>query len=284
MTTAFCPSHITCFFRPVSSDEILEKGSRGAGIRMKAGTTVHINEIIGKSKISIDREAGEARITKHLLERFAPGRSFEVDIECGLPPGQGFGMSASGAIAAALCLSEITGKNREEAFEAAHISEVICGGGLGDVAALMSEVHVPIRTKAGMPPFGKVIDSGIVFEKMTLVVLGKKLSTADILSDEVKYKRICDAGDIAMERFLSDKREGIYGISRRFSFDSGVMGENVAEAIGRLEKNGAGASMCMLGNSIFTDLPEEEVRDVLGECETYSAASTSEPARIIRKA
>jgi pantoate kinase len=244
---------------------------------------VHIDEIGGSTKIRIDREVGEARITKHLLESMAPGRSFDVNIECGLPPGQGFGMSASGTIAAALCVSEIIGKSRAEAFEAAHISEVVCGGGLGDVAALMHEAHVPIRTEAGMPPFGRVTDRRTVFERMTLVVLGKKLSTADILGDEVKHERICDAGDLAMGRFLWDVKEDIYGISRRFSFDSGVMGGKVAAAIKKLEENGAKASMCMLGNSIFTDLPEDEVRDLFGGAEIFTASSTKEPARIIRK-
>ena len=284
MTSAFCPSHITCFFRPASSDRILEKGSRGAGIRLKEGTTVHIREISGRTRISIDREEREAWITKHLLEKMAPGRSFEVNIECGLPPGQGFGMSASGVIAAALCLSEILGKSRKEAFEAAHISEVECGGGLGDVAALMHEVNAPIRIKEGMPPFGKVIDSGIVFDRMTLVVLGKKMSTAEILGDEVRSKKICEAGDTAMERFLHGNNKSIFDISRQFAFDSGVMGKEVAGAIKKLEKNGAKASMCMLGNSIFTDLPEGEVRDILGDVESYSTKSTAEPARIIRKA
>ena len=284
MTSAFCPSHITCFFRPVNSGNLLEKGSRGVGIRLNEGTTVHIHEINGGTKISMDGEAGEARITKHLLESMAPGRNFEVNIECGLPSGQGFGMSASGVIAAALCVSEITGKSRKEAFEAAHISEVVCGGGLGDVAALMHEGHVPIRTKPGMPPFGRVVDRNIVFERLTLVVLGNKLSTAEVLGDEGKLKKICDAGDLAMGRFLWDIKEQIFEISRRFSEDSGVMAEKVAGSIRKLEGNGAKASMCMLGNSIFTDLPEDEVRDILGDVESYSASSTAEPARITRKA
>jgi hypothetical protein len=41
----------------------------------------------------------------------------------------------------------------------------------------------------------------------------------------------------------------------------------------------------MLGNSIFTDVPEEEVRDILGGSgRIIGTRSTSEPARIIRKA
>ncbi|MDR0309329.1 MAG: pantothenate kinase, partial [Candidatus Methanoplasma sp.] len=100
MTSAFCPSHTTCFFRPVHSDNILKKGSRGVGIRLGAGTTVHMYERTGSTKITIGGKADDARITRHVLEHMAPDRSFETDVECGLPLGQGFGMSASGAVAA----------------------------------------------------------------------------------------------------------------------------------------------------------------------------------------
>lgn len=286
MTSAFCPAHITCFFRPIISGSIPERGSMGVGVRLGAGTTVHLYEIIGRTKIAIDGKADDAKITRHVLEHMAPGRSFEASIECGLPPGQGFGMSASGAIAAALCVSEIVGKSRTEAFEAAHTAEVVCGGGLGDVAGLMHEADVPIRTAAGLPPFGHVTDRGTVFEKMALVVLGQKLSTAGILGNDDDMRRICAAGDTAMERFLKDPaKDALFQTSNAFSLEAGIRGPKVADAMRVLEKNGIRSAMCMLGNSIFTDVPEQEVRAVLGDRgEVFSASSTSEAARLIRKA
>ena len=284
MTAAFCPAHTTCFFRPVHSGNILERGSKGVGIRLEAGTTVHMEEIRGRTKVTIDGKDDDAKITKHVLEQMAPGRSFDVSAECGLPPGQGFGMSASGAIAVALCVSEIIGKSRAEAFAAAHTSEVLCGGGLGDVAGLMHEADVPIRVKAGMPPFGQVTDRGIVLKKMTVVVLGEKMKTAAIIGNEKKLNAICDAGDAAMERFLGDPtKDALFEISNIFSDKAEVKGLKVADAIRRLERNGIRSAMCMLGNSIFTDVPEEEVRAVLGDVRTFSTSSASEPARIIRK-
>ena len=284
MTSAFCPAHITCFFRPAVSGSVLETGSRGVGVRLGAGTTVHAEEIRGSTKITIDGKAEDAKITRHVLEHMAPGRSFDVSVECGLPPGQGFGISASGAVAAALCMSEVTGKSRAEAFEAAHIAEVECGGGLGDVAGLMHEWDVPVRTKAGMPPFGQVTDGRIAFDSMTLVVLGRKLSTAGVLGDDVRVGKICAAGDEAIEAFIKNStKESLFRISNEFSSKAELRGPEVADTIKILEKNGARVSMCMLGNSIFTDAPEEEVRDILGKGDTFSVSSTCEPARIIRK-
>jgi len=285
MISAYCPAHITCFFRPMHSLNVPEKGSRGVGVRLDAGSAVHIDEIQGSTKVTIDGKADEAMITKHVLEHMAPGRCFDVNVECGLPAGQGFGMSASGAIAAALCASEITGKSRAEAFEAAHAAEVACGGGLGDVAGLMHEADVPIRVEAGLPPFGHVTDRGITFERMTLVVLGQKLSTAGVLGDDLRVRKICAAGDAAMETFLGNAtKESLFRISNRFSSDAEIRGPEVAETIRKLERSGIRSSMCMLGNSIFTDAAEEEVSSVINGGRIFSVRSTPEPAHIIRKA
>jgi len=285
MISAYCPAHITCFFRPVHSVNVLEKGSKGVGVRLGAGSIVHMEEILGRTKVTIDGKTDDAKITRYVLEHMAPYRRFDVSVECGLPAGQGFGMSASGAIAAALCVSEITGKSRAEAFQAAHTAEVICGGGLGDVAGLMHEADVPIRTGAGLPPFGHVIDRGITFEKMTMVVLGQKLSTAGVLGDDLQVKKICAAGDAAMEEFLGNAgKDSLFSISNRFSSEAEIRGPEVADTIKKLEMNGIRSSMCMLGNSIFTDAPEDDVAEIIDGGKIFRVRSTPEPARIIRKA
>jgi pantoate kinase len=286
MTSAYCPAHITCFFRPVPSDNILQKGSRGVGIRLASGTTLHMDEIRGKTKVTINGKEEGARITKYVLEHMAPGRSFDVNVESVLPSAQGFGMSASGAVAAALCVSEITGKSIKEAFEAAHTADAVCGGGLGDVAGLMHEGDVPVRVKAGMPPFGNVIDHGISFKKLTMIVLGQKLHTAGVLGNNDKVQRICHAGDAAMESYLGNaSKDSLFKISDTFSADADIRGPKVSEAMLKLKENGTRSSMCMLGNSIFTDAAEEEIRCIIGEnVRIFSSSSTGAPARIIRKA
>jgi pantoate kinase len=44
MSKAFCPGHITCFFHPVRTDDVLTTGSRGAGIRLSKGAFVTLEE------------------------------------------------------------------------------------------------------------------------------------------------------------------------------------------------------------------------------------------------
>ncbi|MDR1404348.1 MAG: pantothenate kinase [Candidatus Methanoplasma sp.] len=283
MISAFCPAHITCFFDPVRSHDILRSGSKGAGIRLRNGTTVHTDEIIGSTRVMINGVEDTAEVTRHVLSILAPGRNFEVDVHCDLPMGQGFGMSASGAVAAALCAAETAGESRAAAFSAAHSAEVICGGGLGDVAGLMHEGDVPLRVTEGLPPAGEIIDTGLEFRNMTLAVLGPKISTGEVLRDENRLKRISAAGSTAMHDFRNGMAKGLlFGVSNRFSSDAGLRVSAVSDAIRLLECNGISSAMCMLGNSIFIDAPVKEAKEILGNAETYSTASTGEPARIIR--
>jgi len=285
MTSAYCPAHITCFFSPAPSENIIKTGSVGIGIRLKAGTTVHVDEIRGSTRVVINGMDHEAKITRHVLEHMALGRNFDVTVECDLPLGQGFGMSASGAVATALCIAEILGKSRTKAFEAAHIADVVCGGGLGDVAGLMCDADVPIRIKAGFPPLGEVKGAGFSFDNLTVAVLGEKLSTAAVLGDADVFKKIDQAGEKAMSEFAEypgDKKGAMFKLSNSFSSEAGVRGSAVNEAILRLEKNGIRSAMCMLGNSIFTDARAEEVSKILGSGNVFSTSSTNEPARIIQ--
>jgi len=288
MTSAYCPAHITCFFSPAPSESVIRTGSVGIGIRLKAGTIVHVEETIGRTKVVIDGKEDAAKITRHVLGQMALGRNFEVNVECGLPIGQGFGMSASSAVATALCVAEILGKSRTRAFEAAHVADVVCGGGLGDVAGLMCDADVPIRVKAGFPPLGEVKGAGFSFDDLTIAVLGEKLSTAAVLGNSDSFKKICAAGEKAMidhtAKEAADKKGSIFSVSNIFSSDAGVRGPAVNDAIQKLERNGVRSAMCMLGNSIFTDADKEEVTKILSAEKIFSTSSTNEPARIIQKA
>jgi len=285
MIKAYCPSHITCFFRPVESSNILSKGSLGAGIRLESGTAVEINERSGNTRIFINGEESEANITRSILENMIPGKGFEVNVEIELPLGQGFGMSASGAVATALCAANIMGADRHIAFVNAHIADIEGGGGLGDVAALMKEAHQPVRVKAGIPPEGEVIDTRITFDKLTLAVLGPKLKTSSVLSDRKFYESLVTVGDNSIFDYLNDvSKERLFFLSNQFSYSTGVEQKDISNAIEKLRSTGINAAMCMLGNSIFSEAPEEEIKEILGEdVWTLSARSTDRKADIIRK-
>lgn len=284
MIEAFCPAHITCFFQPVDSWDLLKKGSRGAGIRLCAGATVRLDKRHGPgSKVLINGKNCDAVITRTVLREFIPQGGFLIDITNELPIGQGFGMSAAGAVATALCACDIVGKDRKHAFDMAHLVEVMLGGGLGDVSGLMCEGHQPLRVQPGMVVGAE--DTGIEFDRLTVAVLGQPIDTGSILSDSSMVSKISEAGARAMAAFEKDAtKESLFSVSNMFSAETGLESEAVTSALKILNSKGIDSAMCMLGNSIFIDAGEDEVRSILGDKpELYSCSSTARPAEIIRK-
>jgi len=281
MTKAFCPGHITCFFSPVLTDDVMTTGSIGAGIRLNKGTFVTVEERRDrKVSVVMDGKECDARVTAAAISAMAPGKGFDVTAENELPVSQGMGMSAAGAIAAALCISSLTGTDEYDAYRAAHIAEVRNGGGLGDVAGIMGG-RQPVRVKAGLPPFGKVIDSGIEMNT-TIIVLGGKMYTKDILSDAERIKKIIVSGTGCVNEFVNSQTEKkLYEVSSRFSESAGLATKEVRAALSKLRKDHE-ASMCMLGNSVFTNADETSVKEILGDdVQTISCSSSGEGPKVI---
>lgn len=285
MISAYCPAHITCFFQPVKGKDVLSTGSRGVGLRLDQGCSVSMAENRSRRvSVFMDGFPSEAPVTRKVADIMAPGRGFEITVKNNLPVGQGFGMSAAGAIATALCICEITGRDKAYAFEAAHAAEVMMKGGLGDVSALTCPSGQPVRITAGLPPVGEVagIDTGL--RDIAVTVLGPKLVTASVIGDETKSARISEFGKDCIDSYIrSPSTDALFRISSEFAEKTGVEGADVKNARRKLSDAGIRASMCMLGNSIFTDAPAEEIEKILGTC-AFQVHTTSEPARITRKA
>ena len=276
MIKAFCPGHITGFFAPVITDDALTTGSIGAGIRLSKGVTVTIEGRASnrKTRITMDGEdRTDAKITEHVVNALGPDKTFDITIENELPLSQGMGMSAAGAIALGLCITMLKGMNEEEAYKAAHIAEVVNGGGLGDVAGILGGKQT-IRLKAGMPPYGRTVDTGLDI-KLSVVVLGPELETGNVLSDRGAMKKITASGTECVNRYVSGPSEKLfYELSSQFSKNIGLESKKVKRALSVLRENGHMASMCMLGNSIFTNADEDQVCEVLGDVNVIQCASS----------
>jgi len=282
MTRAYCPGHITCLFSPGTTEgDMLLRGSRGVGIRLSAGATVRVREVSGKDvSVTIDGQPSDAPVTRSVLEELLPGRGLEADVVNGLPVGQGFGMSAAGAIAAALCAAEIAGISADDAWSAAHRAEIVNGGGLGDVSALRCLSDVPERVTEGLPPAGEVRGTGLRFPVLTVAVLGPKMHTGSVLSDSARRCALMDSYDRA-RRLFSGSRPSLFDASNEFSRAAGVESPDVSEAIQRLRDGNRRAAMCMLGNSIFSDAPYLMVKDAFPDADVRPLMSTAEAARLL---
>jgi pantoate kinase len=257
-------------------------GSIGAGIRLNKGCTVTLEERRDKRIITVmDGKSANARISEGTVRALAPERGFDMTIENDLPVSQGLGMSAAGAIAAGMCASEIAGREPFDAYAAAHAAEIMSGGGLGDVAGIIGG-RQPIRVKAGLPPFGRTIDTGIEMN-ITVAVLGAPMDTGKVLSDRTVTERITATGERCVTDYMNSQTEKmLYGISARFSDSIGLGSKEVMSALSLLRKDN-NASMCMLGNSIFTDADEERTNELLGDVLMIPCSSGTEGPMIIRK-
>lgn len=287
MVRAFCPGHVSCIFQPVSSYDVMGTGSRGVGIRLSLGAEAEVvPRDDGEVVITMDGSPSEAPVTRDVVGSMAPGRGFDVVIENGLPVSQGFGMSAAGAIAVGLCVAELTGQTRYDAFRAAHVAEVHRGGGLGDVSAIVGGRDVPIRTVAGIPPFGSVSTAGFTVPRLTLAVLGPVMETGHVLSDPETVAVIREAAMTTMDGFMADPTyENLIVQSNLFSSATGLESDRIADVIERLSNRGYGAGMCMLGNSVFTDAPERELWSMLGRghVRTFECSSSHREAIVRRE-
>jgi pantoate kinase len=282
--SAFVPGHISCVFRPVRDDNVAKTGSLGFGIRLNLGCMVKVaarddRDIV----IRINRRESDAPITRAAIEHMGPVCGFDIDLEHMLPMEQGFGTSASGTYGAALCAASIMGKDRRTALEATHRAECTLGGGLGDLMAIESGFGVPIRESPGLD--GRTSDSGLRFRDLTLIVFDEPLRTGSVLSDRKMMERISEAGDIAMREFSEESTvPGLFKASNRFSESIGIESDEIRDALTTIKEKGYNAGMCMLGNSIYTDLPEPSAKRLFRSARVFEAASFAGPVEVTRKA
>lgn len=251
---AFSPGHITGFFEIVYAEDPLSTGSRGAGLCLALGahSKVRIEKAQRQSvTVEIGGKKIDAVVTKAALKHLIGKEKLRVEVETllDLPQSQGFGMSAAGALSASLAVAEMLGRNAHEAFEAAHLAEIKSNTGLGDVPAIMTS-GITIRTMPGLPPNGKVerIDGS---PDVVLAVIGGKLLTKDVLTDQAKRKAINKSGSEKVGQLqLEPTLNRLMELSSQFTIETGLASKRVLQAMNAASKLGS-ASMSMLGNSVF---------------------------------
>ena len=264
---AFAPGHISGFFEPVYINQDLTKtGSRGAGINVSLGA---MSEVVAESatkqdfKIFVNDKKSDAPVTKLALKYLVGEKPLHVIVKTKLelPIGQGFGMSAAGALSASLALAKIVGISNTEALKASHCAEVQLRTGLGDVFASYFG-GVEIRRAAGLPPWGMIEHIPGKCD-LVLCVIGKKIDTKKVLADPTKIENIAAVGRYCTKRLLENPSiENLFSLSQIFAKQTGLVDKRVLEAIEVANHFGM-ASMCMLGNSVFAAGNTDKLRQTL---------------------
>jgi pantoate kinase len=251
--TAYSPGHITGFFETREHRDPLRSGSRGAGLCVDKGATTAVSAKKGSGRIDICINGARSLgpVTRSAVEFLLGRRELDLDISSvlELPVGEGFGMSAAGALSAAFAVASILERPAEEAWIAAHRAELENRTGLGDVAAL-SRGGVTFRRKEGLPPYGQIER---LADELTIVtgVVGPAIKTSDVLSDPEKRKRVNVVGRECYSSLArSPSVKEFLRLSQEFTFRSGLATPQVTAAIGEIDGAG-GAAMIMLGNAVF---------------------------------
>jgi len=252
---AFAPGHISGFFEPVyHSEDIARSGSRGAGINISLGAISEViinNSNVQNFQIFINNKKSQAPVTNMAL-KYMLGKNplnIVVKTQLNLPVGQGFGMSGAGALSVTLAVAKLVGLSNNDAVKAAHYAEVQLRTGLGDVMAI-SFGGMEIRKTPGLPPWG-IIEHIPCKSDIVLCVVGKKIDTKKILSDNSKIKNVIEYGKYCTKKLLENPSvENFFFLSQLFTKKTDIADKKILEAIKSANNYGM-ASMSMIGNSVF---------------------------------
>jgi len=277
---AFCPGHISGYFKPVLTGDPATTGSLGAGVVIDRGVTVTVIKAHSPG-VRILRKDADGKIiesregstpVESLMERM--GVDSRIVTECHLPIGAGFGLSAAALMASALALNVLhdLGLSRKECAGLAHETEVLHRTGLGDVAACQ-EGGRDCRTGAGIE--GAVLrafDGDMHLSAVTF----SALPSPTILGSPESLERIT----LAFPGKCPETPEEFFLLSRQFAEASGLITPPVRRALSLCDTYGIPASMTMLGNGIFA-MGELAGKILSGLGEAFSLEVAGEGVRVL---
>jgi pantoate kinase len=248
---AFCPGHISGYFKPVFGTDVATTGSIGAGIVISEGVVARAEQ---SGKISVRVWKKDRSGVKKMVAHDSPPLTHAMNLlsltanvttDCNLPIGSGFGLSAASLLATLTALDQLyeLGLGGERITRVAHEAEITCRTGLGDVAACQGGGFV-VRTIAGIT--APVRRDFNLPEPLYAVNFGP-IHTPSVLGSGQQMDRVTSAFPPEEPKDL----EEFFRFSRTFAEQSGLVTPRVQEALVCCDDAGVPASMTMLGNGVF---------------------------------
>ncbi len=249
--SAFCPGHISGYFKRVSGPDAATTGSIGAGIVISEGvlaqatpaerTTIEVWQRNGNGERT--RIARDSPPLRSVMEKLSITASVTTD--CRLPIGAGFGLSAAALLATLIALNRLYDLEMDERRIAhlAHETEILHRTGLGDVVSCRGGGMV-VRTIAGIDaPVRRIPDlAGPVF-----AVSFGPIHTPTILGSPGQMERVTAAFPAGEPETI----EEFFSRSRAFAEKSGLITLQIRDVLESCDTSGINASMTMLGNGVF---------------------------------
>jgi len=249
--TAFCPGHISGYFKRVDGRDPATTGSIGAGIVISKGVTATVKPA-GSTSVIVRMEPGNGMPVE--ISRSSPPLSSALDVLdatvsvetlCRLPISAGFGLSAAALLATLTATNRLLdlGLTADGIAGLAHETEVKFRTGLGDVAACQGGGRV-VRTGAGI--HGTIIRSFDLDEPLYTVCFGP-IHTPDVLGSSEQMARVSAAFPARQPKTTAD----FFACCREFSKQSGLETPAVKKVLEECDRNHVPAAMTMLGDGIF---------------------------------
>jgi pantoate kinase len=278
--TAFCPGHISGYFRRVEGESVAATGSLGAGIVISEGVMATVIPTDSTS-VSVNRKDESGKLIcysraspplEYILGKL--GVTVSVTTECRLPIGAGFGLSAAALLATltAVNRSNNLGLTPYNIAALAHEAEVVHRTGLGDVAACQGGGRV-VRSGPGID--GAVTRYFDLPEPLYAVSFGP-ISTPSVLGSREQMERVTAAFPPRPPEDAVD----FFKISRQFAEKSGLLTREAGGVIRQCADNNIPASMTMLGNGVFAY--GQKAREILSAYgDVYAFTVAREGARVV---
>lgn len=269
--TAFCPAHVTGFFKAeIGGRRAAETGSLGAGFCIQDGVTTSVRAgYAGEpgSSISISGYGSDdTRVSEHVIGEFSRivrDRRFFVDVrhEIAVPVGYGLGCSGAVALSLAMALNEALGTDLtdERVAGIAHGAEVACRTGLGDVLAAFHG-GFEVRIAPGAPGTGRV--ERTESDARALLICFSPISTRRFIGERIGT--INGLGGRMVSRLVgSMDRDDFQDMSLEFARHVGIMTPRMDSVARDLRDGGIKCGVALFGETVFTLVPDGTEADAL---------------------
>jgi len=256
--TAFAPGNVSCVFKIVTDPAPEKMHSLGMGFTVREGVTVSVRPD-SATNVAFNGRPIDFPAVQTVAESLTD-QPVRVTLDTPLPLGCGFGLSGASSLATAYAVDALLGLGRSprDLAMAAHVAEVRCLSGLGDVCAQFHGGWL-VKLREG-DPLAAVRTS--VPEQPIFYRYFGPIDTRSVIGSAEQKQRINAAADTALAALaiLIDAREAAaesyIEASKAFAIASGLLTDpRVRHTIEQVEAAGGHASMVMLGHAVFSTAP-----------------------------
>jgi len=281
--TAFCPAHITGFFKAHLDDNqnALENfGSTGAGFSIKQGVTTRVKVDTKDNQKSNFRittkgyQSDKTDVSKFVLNEFLKlgkfsNKFFDIEHEISIPVGYGLGSSGAVALSLSFALDQALETKLDKTIigQIAHNAEVNCKTGLGDVLASFHG-GFEIRVKPGAPGIG-CVKKIFTDEISVIMICFSPISTNKFIKE--RLSQINGLGGKMVDRLLESKNyEHFQDMSLEFAKFVDIITPRMQKLVNELSKNNIKCGIAFFGETVFSMVPKEDEKNVLEILQKYS--------------